>query len=174
MIYLQDITGHIDIDAILALGIAFVFAFLIGLERQALRERSSMSSHVLVAIASCGAAILQRYLYEQNPATNSQRIIAAVITGMGFLGAGVIIKNGDRIKGLTTASTLWVCMIVSIILGMNYLLLGGIIAAIAVVFVYLRDICRGVNPFLGFKKEYRTKPDIKQETKEENSTNNEE
>ena len=66
---------------------------------------------------------------------------------MGFLGAGVIIKTGDKIRGLTTASTIWFCIITSIILGMNFLLLGGIMALFGVLFVYIRDIIRGVNPF---------------------------
>ena len=169
MIYLQEITSHIDPDALIALAIAFVFSFFIGIERQALRERSSMSSHVLVSVATCAAAILQRYIYEQDPDTNSQRIIAAIITGMGFLGAGVIIKNGDKIKGLTTASTLWFCMIVAIILGMNYLLLGGIIACFGIIFVYVRDLFRGVNPFLGFKKikENKKTEEVKEDNKKE-------
>ena len=142
-----DAPKFIDLGGIIALIIAFVFSFLIGFERQAVRTRSSMSSHVLVSVSACGVALLQRYIYQFDPSTNSQRIIAAILTGMGFLGAGVIIKTGDKIKGLTTASTIWFCVITSIILGMNFLLLGGIMALFGVLFVYIRDIVRGVNPF---------------------------
>ena len=123
-----DAPTFLDFGGMIALIIALVFSFLIGYERQAVRTRSSVSSHVLVSVSACAVAILQRYIYQFDPSTNSQRIIAAILTGMGFLGAGVIIKTGDKIRGLTTASTIWFCIITSIILGMNFLLLGGIIA----------------------------------------------
>ncbi|MBP5444745.1 MAG: MgtC/SapB family protein [Acholeplasmatales bacterium] len=147
MFYLAEQVTYIDIEGIIALAVAFIFSFLIGFERQAVRTRSSMSSHVLVSVSACAVALLQRYIYEFDPSTNSQRIIAAILTGMGFLGAGVIIKTGDKIRGLTTASTIWFCIITSIILGMNYLILGSIMACFGVLFVYLRDLVRGVNPF---------------------------
>lgn len=143
----DDAPMYLDLGGIIALIIAFVFSFVIGFERQAVRTRSSMSSHVLVSVSACAVALLQRYIYHFDPSTNSQRIIAAILTGMGFLGAGVIIKTGDKIRGLTTASTIWFCVITSIILGMNFLLLGGIMALFGVLFVYIRDLVRGVNPF---------------------------
>jgi len=143
----NDAPTFIDLGGIIALVVTFVFSFLIGFERQAVRTRSSMSSHVLVSVSACAVALLQRYIYQFDPSTNSQRIIAAILTGMGFLGAGVIIKTGDKIRGLTTASTIWFCVITSIILGMNFLVLGSIMAAFGVLFVYIRDVVRGVNPF---------------------------
>lgn len=143
----NDAPTFIDLGGIIALIVTFVFSFLIGFERQAVRTRSSMSSHVLVSVSACAVALLQRYIYQFDPSTNSQRIIAAILTGMGFLGAGVIIKTGDKIRGLTTASTIWFCVITSIILGMNFLVLGSIMAAFGVLFVYIRDVVRGVNPF---------------------------
>ncbi len=143
----NDAPTFIDLGGIIALIVAFVFSFLIGFERQAVRTRSSMSSHVLVSVSACAVALLQRYIYQFDPSTNSQRVIAAILTGMGFLGAGVIIKTGDKIRGLTTASTIWFCVITSIILGMNFLVLGSIMAAFGVLFVYIRDVVRGVNPF---------------------------
>ena len=165
----NDAPAFIDLGGIIALIIAFVFSFVIGYERQAVRTRSSMSSHVLVSVSACAVAILQRYIYQFDPSTNSQRIIAGILTGMGFLGAGVIIKNGDKIHGLTTASTIWFCVITSIILGMNFLLLGGIMAAFGILFVYIRDFVRGVNPFTPGKIRKKN-----EEKKEEQTTNNEE
>lgn len=156
---------YLDVYGIIALVIAFVFSLLIGYERQAVRTRSSVSSHVLVSVSACAVALLQRYVYQFDPSTNSQRIIAAILTGMGFLGAGVIIKTGDKIRGLTTASTIWFCIITSIILGMNFLALGGIMAGFGVLFVYIRDFCRGVNPFAPGK--IREKHEAKEKEKDE-------
>ena len=162
----NDAPTFLDWGGIVALVVAFVFSLLIGYERQAVRTRSSVSSHVLVSVSACAVAVLQRYIYQFDPSTNSQRIIAAILTGMGFLGAGVIIKTGDKIRGLTTASTIWYCIITSIILGMNFLALGGIMAGFGVIFVYARDFARGVNPFKPGKM--KKKHDEKdKETKEE-------
>lgn len=160
----NDAPTFIDMGGIIALLITFAFSFLIGYERQAVRTRSSMSSHVLVSVSACAVALLQRYIYQFDPNTNSQRIIAAILTGMGFLGAGVIIKTGDKIRGLTTASTIWFCIITSIILGMNFLALGGIMAGFGVIFVYSRDFVRGVNPFAPGK--IRKKHEEKEKDKE--------
>jgi len=165
----DDAPLFLDWGGIVALVVAFVFSFLIGFERQAVRTRSSMSSHVLVSVSACAVAILQRYIYQFDPSTNSQRIIAAILTGMGFLGAGVIIKTGDKIKGLTTASTIWFCVITSIILGMNFLLLGGIMALFGILFVYIRDLVRGVNPFRlnKFREKRKENIEIGKKIKEE-------
>ena len=167
----NDAPAYLDIWGVIALIVAFAFSLLIGYERQAVRTRSSVSSHVLVSVSACAVALLQRYIYHFDPSTNSQRIIAAILTGMGFLGAGVIIKTGDKIRGLTTASTIWYCIITSIILGMNFLALGGIMAGFGVAFVYVRDFARGVNPFKPGK--IRKKSDNKEE-KEEKEENTEE
>ena len=167
----NDAPAYLDIWGVIALIVAFVFSLLIGYERQAVRTRSSVSSHVLVSVSACAVALLQRYIYHFDPSTNSQRIIAAILTGMGFLGAGVIIKTGDKIRGLTTASTIWYCIITSIILGMNFLALGGIMAGFGIIFIYTRDFIRGVNPFTPSK--IKAKHDAKEKTKEDDKIDEE-
>lgn len=169
-----DAPTFLDWGGAVALIIALVFSFLIGYERQAVRTRSSVSSHVLVSVSACAVALLQRYIYQFDPSTNSQRIIAAILTGMGFLGAGVIIKTGDKVRGLTTASTIWFCIITSIILGMNFLLLGGIMAAFGVLFVYIRDFCRGLNPFVPGKIREKHEQNENEKEQKKESINNEE
>ena len=89
---------------ILALATAFVLGTAIGLERQ-LRQRSAgLRTTVLVSVGAAGFADLGfRLLGAQGAA----QLIAYVISGIGFLGAGVIMKDGGNIKGLNTAATLW-------------------------------------------------------------------
>ncbi|MCR5307993.1 MAG: MgtC/SapB family protein [bacterium] len=168
-----DAPTYLDFGGIMALLIAFVFSFIIGYERQAVRTRSSVSSHVLVSVSACAVALLQRYIYQFDPSTNSQRIIAAILTGMGFLGAGVILKTGDKIRGLTTASTIWFCIITSIILGMNFLALGGIMAGFGVIFIYARDFARGVNPFAPGKIKAKNEAKEKENSEKEDKINEE-
>ncbi len=77
-----------------------------------------------------------------------QRVIAQVVTGIGFVGAGVIIKDQAHVvKGITTAATIWVTAMVGLILGSGYILVGTILGLFMVILVLVRDIVRGFNPF---------------------------
>lgn len=113
------------------------FTLIIGLNRQRLGKAAGLKTHMLVALGVCGITILQRNLYNDMlylASTNqalamsikpeNQRVIAQVITGVGFLGAGSILKNNNKIEGLTTAATIWVTAMYSIIFGLGYNYLG--------------------------------------------------
>ncbi len=151
-------TEVILVKILLPLAIAFVVSMLVGLERQNVGKAAGISSHILVAIGSTGIAIMQRLMFEQqiflqesgiliNP--EGQRVIAQVITGIGFIGAGVILKDSKNvIKGITTAATIWFCAMMGLILGSGYIMIGSILGLFVIVFISLRDFTRGFNPFL--------------------------
>lgn len=123
----------------------FVISFLIGFERQNSGKSAGISPHVLVAISSCALALMQLVIDEKPGST--QRVIAQVVSGIGFLGAGVIMKSDNRVKGLTTAATLWTSSVIGIILGMRLYEIGLTLGVFVVAFMYIRDIHRQVNPF---------------------------
>jgi len=88
---------------------------------------------MLVALGVCGIAIIQKEIYKDmilliqtnqdlslSLKPENQRLIAQVITGVGFLGAGAILKTHDRIEGLTTASSIWVVAMAALIFGTSY------------------------------------------------------
>ena len=87
-----------------ALANAFVLGTLIGLERQWRQRSAGLRTTVLVAVGSAAFANLGMQLLGVEGAT---RIIGLVVSGIGFLGAGVILKDGAQIRGLNTAATLW-------------------------------------------------------------------
>ncbi len=91
-------------ETLLALASAFGLGTLIGLERQWRQRSAGMRTTVLVAVGSAAFADLGHRLLAADGAT---RLIAYVISGIGFLGAGVILKDGANIRGLNTAATLW-------------------------------------------------------------------
>lgn len=149
---LQDILLKI----LLPLSLSALVAYLIGFERQKIGKAAGISSHILVAFASSAIAILQRLIYEyeldlimQGIAVDaqSQRVIAQVLTGIGFIGAGVILKEKGSIKGITTATTIWSSAILGIIFGSGYIVLGSIVGVFIILFVFSRDFVRGFNPF---------------------------
>lgn len=141
---------------LLPLAISFIISSYIGLERQNVGKAAGVSAHVLVAIAATGIAILQRMIFDMQmehtmegvaARPEAQRLIAQVIAGVGFIGAGVILKDSHQmIRGITTASTIWATAIIGIILGSGYIFLGTTIGVILVTFMTVRNILRGMNP----------------------------
>ncbi len=89
---------------LIAYSTSFVFGTLIGLERQWRQRTAGLRTNVLVAV---GAAAFSDLGMRLLGAEGASRIISYVVSGIGFLGAGVILKDGTTIRGLNTAATLW-------------------------------------------------------------------
>ena len=87
-----------------ALAVAFLLATVIGFERQWRQRTAGLRTTVLVAVGAAAFSDLGLRLSGNDGAV---RIIAYVVSGIGFLGAGVILKDGASIRGLNTAATLW-------------------------------------------------------------------
>ena len=92
------------LDTLVSLMAAFVLATLIGAERQYRLRTAGLRTNVLVAVSAAAFVDLAMHLTGQEGAV---RVIAYVVSGIGFLGAGVIMKEGMNVRGLNTAATLW-------------------------------------------------------------------
>ena len=93
-----------SIDLVVALTVAFVLATAIGAERQYRQRSAGLRTNVLVAIGSAAFAAIGIRIGGQAGAT---QIVGYIVSGIGFLGAGVIMKQGNQVWGLNTAATLW-------------------------------------------------------------------
>ena len=92
------------LDSIFSLFVAFVLGTVIGVERQFRQRSAGLRTNTLVAIgAAAFVDIAQRLAGD----TEAVRVISYVVSGIGFLGAGVIMKDGLNVRGLNTAATLW-------------------------------------------------------------------
>ena len=94
------------LDTLVSLFVAFVFGTLIGAERQYRQRSAGLRTNVLVCIGAAAFVDLGNRL---TGGEGSVRVIAYVVSGIGFLGAGAIMKEGTNIRGLNTAATLWAC-----------------------------------------------------------------
>lgn len=103
---------------LLSLALAFVLGTLIGLERQWRQRSAGLRTTTLVAT---GAAAFADMGLRLTGAAGATRIIAYIVSGIGFLGAGVILKDGVNIRGLNTAATLWCSAAVGAFCGSNLL-----------------------------------------------------
>ena len=92
------------LDTLASLTTAFVFGTLIGAERQYRLRTAGLRTNVLVAVSAAAFVDLAMHL---TAADGAVRVIAYVVSGIGFLGAGVIMKEGMNVRGLNTAATLW-------------------------------------------------------------------
>jgi putative Mg2+ transporter-C (MgtC) family protein len=104
MAFLHSFTVSDFLDSLVSLFAAFVLGTLIGAERQYRQRGGGLRTHVLVAV---GAATFVDIGMHLNGNVGATQVIAYVVSGVGFLGAGVIMKQGSNVWGLNTAATLW-------------------------------------------------------------------
>lgn len=98
-------------DVLVRLAAAVALGAALGLEREIHGHPAGMRTHILVALGSAVFTVLSTYAFPVVPGTTGSdpsRIAAQIVTGIGFLGAGAILKYGTSIRGLTTAASLWV------------------------------------------------------------------
>jgi putative Mg2+ transporter-C (MgtC) family protein len=114
------ITNH---DIIMRLLIALIVGGLTGLERERSHQFAGFRTHILVSVGSCITSITSLSLFFQyNSYSNIDpaRLSAQVLSGVGFLGAGTIIRNGSTVKGLTTAATIWAVACIGLATGIGF------------------------------------------------------
>ena len=110
-----------SLDVIIRLSFSFLCGLLIGIERQLNNKLSGIHTCVLVCIGSCLFIFVGSGLNEVN---SPSRIAAQIVTGTGFLGSGVIVKDINNVKGLNTAATIWCCSAIGCLCGCGYWLTG--------------------------------------------------
>jgi putative Mg2+ transporter-C (MgtC) family protein len=112
-----------DLDMVLRLVLTLVLSGLVGLERQVHRRDAGLRTHILVSLGSCLIMLTSLYvfdIYKDQVSLDPVRIAAGVVTGIGFLGAGTIIRESDGVRGLTTAASLWVVAGIGLAVGVGF------------------------------------------------------
>jgi putative Mg2+ transporter-C (MgtC) family protein len=117
---------------------AFV-GLVIGLERELVGQPAGERTH---ALASLGAAAFGLISLLSFPAGDQARVAAGVVTGLVFLGAGMILKRDDRVQGLTTAAGIWAVGAIGLAIGAGLYLLGIVTALLVGVILGLERILR--------------------------------
>jgi putative Mg2+ transporter-C (MgtC) family protein len=134
-----------DAELILRLGMAVVLCALIGLERSARDEVAGLRTHTLVGLGAALFTLVSAYGFNDYLGTGESpdptRIAAQVVSGIGFLGAGAIIRQGLNVRGVTTASSLWIVAAIGMASGAGFYL-GAVVttALVLVVLVAMRPM----------------------------------
>lgn len=130
-------------ELLLRLTLSCILGGVIGYERQSRRKSAGLRTNVLVCLGSCLIMVLSQALYQQvEGRTNADpaRLAAQVVSGIGFLGAGTIMKEGPTVIGLTTAACLWVVAGVGLAVGAGFY--SGALFSSALIFGTLGTLSR--------------------------------
>jgi len=130
---------EIDFELVVRLSVALICGGLVGVEREKKGKAAGFRTHAIVSSGAALIMLISIYMFNefksQGAMVDPSRIAAQVITGIGFLGAGAIIRSGVTIAGLTTAATLWVCAAIGLAAGAGYY--QGAIVTTALVMIIL-------------------------------------
>ncbi|HWB27345.1 MAG TPA: MgtC/SapB family protein [Chitinophagaceae bacterium] len=138
-----------DIERVL---VALLIGAVIGAEREYRSKSAGLRTMILVCTGSCVFTLVSLNLGAPD---NIDRIAANIITGIGFIGAGVIFKDANRVTGITTATTIWVVAALGMEAGAgNYLtafIITAIILVVLIMLIYVQDAIGEVNQLRNYR-----------------------
>ncbi|MDV6278235.1 MgtC/SapB family protein [Rhodococcus erythropolis] len=143
--------NDVDVPANLAemvarIGIAFALGLAVGLERQWRARMAGLRTNVLVSVGSALFVLFGAYAFTDNAEADPTRVAAQVVSGIGFLGAGVIWRQHGSISGINTAATLWATAAVGVLSGGGlYVAAAAGTATIVLANTILRPLARTIN-----------------------------
>ena len=139
---LHDVLGGYgyQLDFLIDIGLSLLAGFLIGAERESRSKPAGISTHCLVI----GGTMMFTYISAQVDPNSTSRIAAQVVSGIGFLGAGMILKSEstEKITNLTTAAAVWFAAAIGMAIGFNFYFMALVAIAFAVLVPRIPHISR--------------------------------
>ena len=139
----------LSIDLLIRIGASIALGFVLGLERELTNKYAGLRTHILVCLGACVFTLISIYGFptfaesdnvivdNSTGIRDTARVAAQVVSGIGFIGAGAVLRNGPMIIGLTTAATLWISAAIGMTCGVGLYNLATLatIASVAVLTV---------------------------------------
>ena len=125
----NGVVGVVELQFIAGMVLSIAIGYAIGAERESRGKDAGISTHILVIAGSMLFTMLSVMV---DPMSTS-RIAAQVVSGIGFLGAGLILKEGASVKNLTTAASLWVAGGIGMAIGFGFFIIAGIAGIVSLV-----------------------------------------
>lgn len=118
---------QIFLELLPKLGVATVCGGLIGIEREIKNKVAGVRTHILICV---GVAILTYVGTIFTDHADPTRVIGQIVTGIGFLGAGVIFKQNDKVTGVTSAAFIWFISAIGVLCGLNFIISASLITVL--------------------------------------------
>lgn len=135
-------------EIILKLVLSTVLGGIIGFEREVGNRPAGLKTHILVSIGATLIMLVSKYGFGHG--ADPARLAAQVVSGIGFLGAGTILRTGNTVQGLTTAASLWVCAGIGLAIGSGFYF--GAVISVILVMLSLVILVRVENSLFANKK----------------------
>lgn len=120
------------VEQIIRIVLACLLGFIIGFERKTRSKEAGVRTHTIVCLASCLMMIISKYGFADTDGADSARMAAQIVTGIGFLGAGMIFYRRDTLHGLTTAAGMWATCGIGMALGAGMYVIGVVSTVVLV------------------------------------------
>jgi len=126
-----------EIEAVLRLLLAAALGAMIGFQRERAHKPAGLRTHILICLGSALFTVVSVLGFAGN--VDPARVAAGVVTGIGFIGAGVILRGarGDRVVGITTAASIWVTAAIGIAAGVGMYLIAVVVTLITVLVLFI-------------------------------------
>ncbi len=152
-----NLLSKIDFASADALLISAILGGIIGFERERSGKVAGLRTHILVSLGAALASVVSLHLFEAYPSVNGEygfdyHLIANIIVGIGFIGAGTILRRENKVEGTTTAASLWAVAVIGIASGLN--MYSEAIIATVIVYVVLAGLWL-VEKYLTREMRYR-------------------
>lgn len=128
---MMELARALRVDLLIKLVLAVLLGGIIGFEREVAGKPAGLRTNILICIGACLFTIISGKFFA-DPA----RISAQLVTGIGFLGAGAIMREGEHVRGLTTAATIWAVAAIGMSIGYGHYTLAGMVT-LTILFVQL-------------------------------------
>ena len=157
MEWLTNLLSQLDFQSIDRLLVAALLGGIIGFERERSGKVAGLRTHILVTLGAALASVISIHLFEAYPSVNGvsgfdYHLIANIIVGIGFIGAGTILRRENKIEGTTTAASLWATATIGIAVGLG--MYSEAIAATIIVYLVLAGLWL-VEKYLTKEMRYR-------------------
>jgi len=129
--------------------LAIVFGALIGLEREFHGKPAGLRTNILICLGAAIFTILSAKIAAGATGSDPSRIVAQIVTGVGFIGAGAIMRSGDGVLGITTAAVIWLVSSIGVACGAGFYMLAAMATLFAIISLLL------LHPVDIFVRKYR-------------------
>lgn len=147
------LNNYMELTVLVRVLLAIILGFVLGLEREMYKRPAGLRTHILVCMASCLIMLVSMYGFDSG---DPGRVAAQVVSGVGFLGAGAIMREdkGNSIKGITTAATIWMSAMIGLSCG-NGFYFGAILVTICALVIL--TILRSLEVKMAASSKYKSK-----------------